>query len=87
MNPLPLMVPTAHSVGMTDSTRRLTGDELEQFYNDHGGRKALERHLTNRAFGVRIDAWDDSWSPTDDLRVPANDFHVYRHEGRRPSDQ
>lgn len=70
---------------MTNEPRHLTGDDLETFYNNHGGRGRFDglRHELDET-GARIDAWDDSWLlKWQEPGVPY-DFAVYQHTGNYP---
>lgn len=70
---------------MTDNIEHLSGNELEQFFRDHGGRNAFEKYrVAVEANGSRIDAWDDGWRLRDDPSVAARDIQVYMHTGRMP---
>lgn len=70
---------------MADEMEHLSGDGLEQFFHDHGGRAAFEKYrVALQSPGSRIDAWDDGWRLREDPLVPVGDIEVYRHQGRMP---
>lgn len=72
---------------MADEMEHLTGDDLEQFFHEHGGRGTFVKYQEAlKAGGSRVDAWDDGWRLREDPLTPVADIHVYRHRGRMPLD-